>query len=141
MPGHKADLRRFYRDVAARAESRCEYCHAPESFFSHRHSVDHVVPESRGGLTSLENLALCCYACQQSKCAFQTGRDPVNQRELLLFNPRRQRWSSHFRWSRDGVRIEGLTAIGRATIARLDFNSQRQIEARRRWKQHPDLFP
>ena len=141
MARRKADLRRFYRDVAARAESRCEYCRAPESLFPHRLSVDHVVPESRGGSTSLENLALGCYACQQSKCACQTGRDPVKQQQIPLFNPRRQRWSLHFRWSRDGLRIEGLTAVGRATIARLDLNSHRQVTARRRWKQHPDLFP
>ena len=141
MAGRKVDLRRFYQDVATRAEFRCEYCRAPESFFPHRLSVDHVVPESGGGSTSLENLALCCYACQQSKCAFQTGRDPVKLEEVPLFNPRRQRWSSQFRWSRDGLRVEGATAVGRATIARLDLNSNRQVTARRRWRQHPDLFP
>jgi WD40 repeat protein len=74
-PSRKSDLRRFFHDVARRAGHRCEYCHAPESFFPHRLSVDHIVPESRGGATSLKNLALCCYACQQQKLAFQTGWD------------------------------------------------------------------
>jgi hypothetical protein len=58
----KSDLRRFYRRVARRAGHRCEYCHAPESFFPHRLCLDHVQPEGRGGPTSLANLALCCYA-------------------------------------------------------------------------------
>jgi hypothetical protein len=137
----KSDLRRFYRRVARRAGHRCEYCHAPESFFPHRLCLDHVQPEGRGGPTSLTNLALSCYACQQQKLAFQTGWDWKTQATVLLFNPRRQRWSRHFRWSADGLHLEGLTRTGRATIERLALNHWRQVQARARWRAHPDLFP
>jgi hypothetical protein len=137
----KSDLRRFYHDVARRAGHRCEYCRAPESFFSHRLSLDHIVPESCGGPTSLPNLALCCYACQQQKLAFQIGWDWATKAAVRLFNPRRQRWSRHFRWSADGLRLEGATRMGRATIERLALNHWRQVQARERWRQHPDLFP
>jgi hypothetical protein len=137
----KADLRRFYPKATRRAGHRCEYCRAPESFFPHRLTLDHVVPEARGGRTSLANLALCCYACQQQKMAFQWGLDPTAQMTVPLFNPRRQRWSRHFRWSGDGPHLEGLTRVGRATIQRLALNHWRQVQARTRWRQHPDLFP
>ena len=137
----KADLGRYYAKVAKRAGHRCEYCHAPESFFPHRLCLDHVVPEARGGPTSQANLALCCYGCQFQKLAFQTGQDPATQRTTPLFHPRRQRWSRHFRWSVDGIHLEALTRVGRATIERLALNNVRQVEARSRWRLHPDLFP
>ena len=141
MPRRKTDLRRFYEDVARRARYRCEYCHAPESMFPHRLSLDHIVPESRGGAASLANLALCCYGCQLRKLAFESGIDPATATVVLLFHPRRQRWSRHFRWAANGIHLEGLTRTGRATIERLALNHPRQIEARSRWKVHPDLFP
>jgi HNH endonuclease len=137
----KSDLRRFYVRVARRAGHRCEYCHAPESFFPHRLCLDHVIPEGRGGPTSLANLALCCYGCQFQKLAFHTGLDPTTRKTTPLFHPRRQRWARHFRWSVDSIYLEGLTRIGRATIERLALNNPRQVEARSRWRIHPDLFP
>jgi hypothetical protein len=137
----KADVRRFHDAVARRARHRCEYCHAPESFFPHRLTLDHVLPESAGGPTALGNLALCCYACQLQKLAFQVGWDSTAQAAVRLFNPRRQRWARHFRWSADGLYLDGLTRTGRATIERLQLNHWRQVQARARWQQHPDLFP
>jgi hypothetical protein len=114
--------------VARRAGHWCEYCHAPESFFPHRLCLDHIIPESRGGPTSLANLALCCYGCQQQKLAFETGLDPSTKRHSRIFHPRRQRWSRNFRWSEDGLHLEGLTRVGRATIERLALNNDRQIQ-------------
>jgi hypothetical protein len=58
-----------------------------------------------------------------------------------LFHPRRQRWSRHFRWSADGLHLEGLTRVGRATVERLALNHWRQIQAQARRRVHPDLFP
>lgn len=137
----KSDLRPFYPRVAARAGHRCEYCHAPESFFPHRLSVDHVIPKSRGGPTALTNLALCCFGCQFQKLNFEVGWDSTTKTMVPLFNPRRQVWTRHFRWSADGSHLEGTTRIGRATIERLAMNYARQVRARKRWRRHPDLFP
>lgn len=137
----KSDLRQYYKKVARRAGYRCEYCHAPESFFPHRLCLDHVVPESRGGPTSHANLALCCYGCQFQKLAFQFALEPTTGRKTLLFHPRRQRWYRHFRWSADCLHLNGITRVGRATIERLALNNPRQVEARSRWRLHPDLFP
>ena len=45
-----------------------------------------------------------------------------------LFHPRQHRWIDHFR--SDGARIEGTTAIGRATVGVLGFNDQRRLDLR-----------
>src|SRR5687768_7307122 len=116
MPRRKPDLRRFYAVVARRANDRCEYCRAPEAFFPNRFSLDHIIPESRGGHTVLDNLALCCFACHQQTLAFEEAYDPATGRLTKLFHPRRQRWARHFRWSSDGLRIEGISRVGRATV-------------------------
>lgn len=50
------------------------------------------------------------------------ARDPQTGRVVSLFNPRRQRWSRHFTWSEDFLRIIGRTATGRATVATLHLN-------------------
>jgi hypothetical protein len=110
-------------------------------FFPHRLSIDHIVPESGGGATTLRNLALYCFACQQKKSAFEMGRDPATMIDVPLFNPRRQRWSRHFRWSADALQLEGLTRVGRATVERLALNHWRRVRARAWWRLHPDVFP
>jgi hypothetical protein len=141
MTRRSPDLRRYYEFVAERAGQRCEYCHAPEAFFPNRFTVDHIVPRSRGGITSADNLALCCFACQQQKLAFESAADPATGLTQPLFDPRRHRWARHFRWSSDGLHLYGMTRTGRATVERLRLNHSRQVEARKRWRKHPDLFP
>lgn len=53
---------------------------------------------------------------------------PLTGQPTLLYNPRRQRWSRHFRLN--GARIEPLTASGRATERLLHLNDQRHITER-----------
>lgn len=134
-------LRRWYDAVAKRALHRCEYCHAPESFFNHRFEIEHIIPQARGGSTHLDNLALCCSACNSRKLAFEMGIDVITGQEVPLFNPRTQNWDEHFHFSADGLILEGLTSIGRATIERLDMNHSRQVRARLLWIRFPELFP
>jgi hypothetical protein len=55
---------------------------------------------------------------------FITAVDPETKETVSLFNPRSQVWTEHFIWSADGLRIVGLTAIGRATCQRLDLNDE-----------------
>jgi hypothetical protein len=64
---------------------------------------------------------------------------------LIMVSRDRSPWAEHFSWSRDGLRIVGLTAIGRATSNRLDMNDDEHddgsiIRARRLWQRggwHP----
>jgi hypothetical protein len=47
---------------------------------------------------------------------------------VRLFDPRRDRWSEHFKF--DGSRIVGLTAVGRTTARVLQMNSDDRVELR-----------
>lgn len=95
--------------------------------------IDHIVPESAGGETEPGNLCYACISCNGSKLDFQTGIDLETSEETPLFNPRVQIWSEHFKWSNNGIRIIGLTEVGRATINRLRINRDIIIKSRQRW--------
>jgi hypothetical protein len=47
---------------------------------------------------------------------------------LLLFDPRHDVWSAHFRTV--GPLIEGITDVGRTTVSVLGMNDPRRIEVR-----------
>ncbi|GAB4451988.1 MAG: hypothetical protein OHK0029_02150 [Armatimonadaceae bacterium] len=55
----------LYPEVAARAQNRCEYCHAPEEVFNFPFEVEHVHPRMRGETDDLDNLALLMNRPQQ----------------------------------------------------------------------------
>jgi hypothetical protein len=59
--------------------------------------------------------------------------DPQTGRRVRLFDPRRQEWKRHFRWSDDGGRILGKTAAGRATVEALNVNRPRIVHIRLLW--------
>jgi hypothetical protein len=48
-----------------------------------------------------------------------------------LFNPRGDKWATHFAWTDDATQILGLTAIGRATVEALELNREALINLRR----------
>ena len=51
---------------------------------------------------------------------------------MALFNPRTQRWADHLQWAaQHPFAIEGLTAHGRATAARLQMNHPALVSIRR----------
>jgi hypothetical protein len=118
--------------IEERAGHRCEYCRLPTRGQVATFPVDHPVPQSSGGQTEWENLALACPHCNGHKWAHTTGRDPLTGETVPLFNPRRDRWEDHFRWSEmDGAILEGRTPCGRGTIERLQMNHPTLIEIRR----------
>ena len=82
---------------------------------------------------ALANLALACRACNSHKGTAIDASDPESSVGVPLFNPRTQRWDEHFRLDLMTAEIEGLTAIGRATVRRLAMNTQQSIRARRTW--------
>jgi hypothetical protein len=108
-------------------------------------AIDHLKPKSLGGSDDLDNLALACRRCNERRYNFTTGLDPKSQKEVSIFNPRVERWAEHFIWTKDGMKVLGVTPVGRATCYRLDFNdefhNQRFIqESRQLWIQggwHP----
>jgi hypothetical protein len=129
-----------YPAVAARANHRCEYCRAPEAIFNFPFEVEHVVPPSHSGADDDQNFALACRSCNLHKSNYLTGPDDLGGVEVPLFNPRMDRWAEHFESDNDRGEIRGLTATGRATVARLRMNDPVQVMARLLWIQLR-LFP
>jgi len=91
------------------------------------------MPISAGGSSDEDNLWLSCSTCNTYKGEQITARYPQSGRLVPLFNPRRQNWFRHFRWSRDGTIIIGRTATGRATVEALQLNNELSLTARRFW--------
>ena len=128
--------------VAAQANYRCGYCLAQEEVVSMPMEIDHLLPKAQQGSTSEENLWLACSSCNDTKNDRTTGRDPLTNQEVALFNPRYQVWNEHFAWTVEGDRIIGLSAIGRATIIILNLNRFHFVRSRRIWVKaglHPPL--
>lgn len=129
-----------YSLVARRAGHRCEYCHAPEAVFNSLLEVEHIVPISRDGKDTAANLALACRSCNLHKAAHVSGSDPESSEVMRLFHPREDQWEHHFQIVTASGQIIGRTQIGRATITRLEINSEAQVGARQHWMRL-GLFP
>lgn len=111
-------LQRFVRE---RARDRCEYCRLAQEGQEATLHVDHVVPRSKGGATSEDNLALACVSCSLRKGPRQDGPEPRTGDQHRLYNPRTDPWDEHFEILPDMV-IEGRSATGRVTVAMLKLN-------------------
>ena len=120
------DLRRL---AVRRAGGRCEYCQFPERYAAHRHEPDHVIALQHGGLTAADNLALACLRCNRYKGPNIASIDTESGQLVALFNPRSQRWESHFTW--DGERIVARTPEARVTIRLLRMNESQRLDERR----------
>lgn len=117
------------RRVAERAGLRCEYCGLSQAGQEATFHIDHVIPTSAGGETEAGNLALACVSCSLRKAARLDATDPATDLDVPIFNPRKERWDTHFRW--DEVVLVGLTATGRATVHALQMNRPIALAIRR----------
>lgn len=129
-----------YPQVALRAGSRCEHCHAPAAVFNFLFEVEHITPVAREGTDDAANLALACRSCNAHKSTRTEGVDPEQGMTVRLFHPRSDVWEHHFRVEDETARIVGLSAEGRATIICLEMNNPTQSAARQYWLQF-GLFP
>jgi hypothetical protein len=119
--------------VRTAARHRCGYCLSAEAFTGTPMEIDHLIPESLGGLTEEDNLWLACVLCNLHWGNRTAGIDPGIREVVRLFDPRHQVWSDHFRWSDAGDLVVGLTPAGRATVEALQLNRAVRVEARRNW--------
>lgn len=85
MPRRRVKFNR--RNVFARDENRCQYC--GKRFPTSELSLDHVVPRSRGGKTTWENIVCACTGCNARK----GGRLPIEARMHLTRRPAQPRRS------------------------------------------------
>ncbi len=122
------------RNLRREADDRCGYCLSPKHLVFSPLKIEHLRPLALGGSDTIENLWLSCPICNGHKSAKVDATDPVTQKVLPLFNPRFQCWTDHFRWSENGIRVAGTTAVGRATVAALKLDSDPiAIEVRSYW--------
>ena len=121
------------RCVAEQARHRCGYCLTQEVVIGRPMEFDHLFPRSLGGPTTEGNLWLACSLCNEHKGNRFLIVDPQTGIYVRIFNPRLQQWAEHFGWSEGATRIDGMTAIGRATVAALQLNRPSLVLARRLW--------
>jgi hypothetical protein len=119
--------------VSETSRYRCGYCLTSQRVIGPLLEIDHYIPESRGGSSEEENLWLACPICNKRKSDRIDTIDPESQTVVPIFNPRQQRWEEHFAWAEDGTVVQGLTAIGRATVAALQMNHPDIVAARQLW--------
>lgn len=114
--------------IRARAGDRCEYCRMSQSLQGATFHIEHVIPLTCGGTTTLENLALACPSCNLHKSDRSHAIDPDTNASAPIYHPRQQIWADHFAWQ--GTCIIGLSPTGRATIRALDLNHPRRQRVR-----------
>lgn len=119
--------------VAQDARGECGYCRAPQRALPYRLEVEHLLPVSLGGRDERENLWLSCHKCNKLRSNRVVGTDPLTQKEVALFNPRRDSWNDHFAWEGCGLYIIGKSAMGRVTVAALRLNDSYHQSARWVW--------
>ena len=121
--------------ISEQAQYRCGYCLTPEWIVGSPMEIDHIIPESLGGLTEEGNLWLACTLCNKYKAGRISATDPASGDVVRLFDPYHQAWLEHFVWVEQGILIVGRTAVGRATVAALNLNRASLVLARRLWVQ------
>ena len=94
------------------------------------HEIDHIIAEKHGGETNAENLALTCWRCNRYKGSDLGSFDPETGNFSFLFNPRKQEWKLHFKFSE--VMIVGLTPEGRTTVKLLQMNKEERLAERKK---------
>src|SRR5437764_14153301 len=121
-----AALRDLVRD---RAKGHCEYCLLHEEAAWAPPEPDHIIATKHRGRTDETNLAWTCLACNRHKGTDVASIHEDTGRVVRLFHPRRDRWTRHFRLR--GALLVGRTAVGRVTVALLQFNRRDRLRMRR----------
>ena len=129
-----ASTEAFREIVVARAGGACEYCRLLEAPTGVTFHIEHVLPRSQGGETTLANLALSCPGCNMAKGGRTRGRDR-SENEQPLFNPRQYEpsllgWHLHFALDLSSGMILPRTPVAEATAAVLNVNSPNRVFAR-----------
>lgn len=96
----KLNVRFSRQNIYLRDKSTCQYCgrRLPRSELN----LDHVIPRSRGGRTTWENVVCSCIRCNLDK----GGRTPAEAGMRLLKRPCRPKWSPFERDSDGHYRYE-----------------------------------
>ncbi|GIW45811.1 MAG: restriction endonuclease [Candidatus Binatia bacterium] len=85
VPKRRVRFSRF--NIYSRDRNTCQYC--GKVFPRSELNLDHVVPRSRGGKSTWENVVCSCHECNRRK----GGRTPEEAGMKLLRPPRRPEWT------------------------------------------------
>jgi len=80
VPAHLTRITR--KNFYLRDRYRCQYC--GKRFRGQDLTLDHIIPKSRGGPDTWENLVSCCKICNQLK----DNRTPAEAGMILLHKPK-----------------------------------------------------
>lgn len=92
----RRNVRFSRRNIFLRDRNTCQYC--GKSFPTSDLNLDHVVPRSRGGVTSWENIVCSCIRCNKRK----GGNLPQAVGMRLVAPPSKPRWSPRFAFTPRG---------------------------------------
>jgi 5-methylcytosine-specific restriction endonuclease McrA len=70
------------KNILLRDRNTCQYC--AEVLASSELTLDHVIPRSRGGTSTWENLVACCHSCNRRK----SNQLPAEAKMKLMREPR-----------------------------------------------------
>ena len=127
-------------NIRLQANNRCGYCLLPQNLNPTLLEIEHIQPIADGGTDAEENLWLACRECNSHKSVKTSGSDRKSGRTVNIFNPRKQNWRRHFKFSEDKTEIIGKTICGRATVEALKMNNEILVSVRKLWVEF-DLFP
>lgn len=87
---YSPEVRLSRRNIFARDKDVCQYCgdHFPRTHLT----IDHILPRSRGGSDTWDNLVLACAACNLKK----RDRTPEEAHMPLIRKPLAPRWLPRF---------------------------------------------
>jgi 5-methylcytosine-specific restriction endonuclease McrA len=58
-----SEAKRLWRkEIKEKWENKCAYCGSKENL-----TIDHIIPQSKGGTDFTKNVVCCCHSCNQSK--------------------------------------------------------------------------
>jgi 5-methylcytosine-specific restriction endonuclease McrA len=89
----RRNVRFCRRNIFVRDKNTCQYC--GKTFTTSELNLDHVIPRSRGGMTTWENIVCSCIACNKRK----GGELPVQAGMRLIRRPTRPQWAHQFSFS------------------------------------------
>ena len=105
----KAEAKRLWRkNIKEQWENKCAYCESGENI-----TLDHVIPQCKGGLDIKTNVVACCHSCNQSKShtpweewyfnqdffshenyeKIKNWMKPEAPSNLYVYRPRRNNWT------------------------------------------------
>lgn len=96
------------KNILLRDDYQCQYC--TSILNSTNTSIDHVLPRSRGGRTTWNNVVACCSSCNSKK----GNQTPIEAQMPLLRKPARPTWMQIMDFGRSPVSDDWLRFLDKS---------------------------